>query len=64
MHGVQQVMMVVPVNPDIDEAEAVVQEYGHQIMQRREGVAMGYMQLQHHDGDDDSKHTIAEGFQP
>ena len=56
--------MIVPVDADVDKAQHVAQENGKQRLQRFEIVAVRDLQLQHHDGDDDREHTIAEGFEP
>src|SRR5215475_5052507 len=56
-------MVVVPVNADVDEAEHVTKKYrGHRV-DRLQRVAGRNLQLQHHDGDDDRQHAIAESFQ-
>jgi len=61
--GVQQVMVVVPVNADVDEAQHVAQEHWPQRQQVGQLFAVRHFDLQHHDGDDDGEHTIAEGFE-
>jgi hypothetical protein len=58
----QQVMVIVPVNAEINEAQYVGQEYGKHGAQCRELDPMGDLQLQHHDGHNDREHRIAEYF--
>ena len=57
---VQQVVVVVPVDADVDEAQHVAQEHRPQLRDRGQVVAVGHVQLQHHDRDDDGQHAIAE----
>src|SRR3569832_2040772 len=62
--GVQHVVMVAPVDPDIDEAERIEQQRPPRLRQRVERHAMRRLQVQHHDGDDDGDHAIAERLDP
>ena len=62
--GMEQVVMVVPVDADVDEAQHVAQEHREQRLQRGQIGAVRHLQFQHHDGDDDGEHAVAEGFQP
>jgi hypothetical protein len=57
-------MVVVPVDAQIDEAEHIAQKHRRQGAEGGEGRAMGHFQFQHHDGDQDGDHPVAEGFQP
>ena len=63
-HRVKQVMVVVPVNPDIDETQHVAQKDRQQRLQGREVFAVRHFHLQHHDGNDDGQNAIAESFEP
>ena len=59
----QHVMVIVPVDAEIDEAEHVAQE--HRDLWAPEAstlVAVRHLQLEHHDGDDDGNHTVAKRF--
>ena len=56
-------MMVVPVDADIEKAQHVVKKHRQQRLQRGQVVAVRHLQFQHHDGDDDGEHAIAEGFE-
>jgi len=59
-HRMQKVMVVVPINAHIDEAQDVGQKARRNGRERRQVAAVRHMKLQHHDGDDDSDNTIAE----
>ena len=56
-------VMIVSIDADIDEAQYVTQEHREQRRQRREIVTVRDLQFEHHDGNDDRKHTIAECFE-
>jgi hypothetical protein len=59
----QQVMVVVPVNADINETQDVAEEdrqYGKQVLRT---VAVRHFHFQHHDRDDDRDHAVAESLQ-
>src|SRR5918992_1764169 len=60
----KHVVVVIPIDTQVDEAQNVAQEYGDQGHQRLEALAVGHLQLQHHDGDDDGDHAITERFKP
>ena len=61
--GVEEVMMIVPVNADVDEAEEIAQEHGEQRAQVGEVGAVRDFQFEDHDGDDDGDDAVAEGFE-
>src|SRR5687767_281277 len=60
VRGVQQVMVIVPIDPKVNETEDITQEHGEQRLERGEGDAVRHFQLEHHDRDDDRQHAIAE----
>src|SRR5439155_3855799 len=60
----QHVMVVVPVDADIYEAQDVAEEHRQQRQRLVHAVAVWYLDLQHHDRDDDRDHGVAECLQP
>ena len=60
----QHMVMVVPVDADVDEAQYIAQEHRDQWRKSLDALAMRRLQLQHHDGDDDGDHAGAECFDP
>src|ERR687892_1416357 len=60
----KHVVVVVPIDTKVDEAQNVAQEYRDQWHQSLDAFAVGHLHLQHHDGDDDGDHAITERFKP
>ena len=60
--GLEQVMVVVPVDAQVDKAQYMADENGPQWRDCGEIRSLGDLQLEDEDGDDDGDHTIAEGF--
>ena len=60
----EQVMVIVPIDADVNETQDVAQQYRQDRFQRRKFNRMRYLQFQHHNCDDDGKNTVTEGFQP
>ena len=58
----EHVVVVVPVDADVDEAQDVGEEHRHQRQQRCEFRSMGHLHLQDDDRDDDGDHAITEGL--
>ena len=59
---VTYMLMLVPVDADVDEAEHVAHDDGPEWDQ---GLEIGFVrdfEFQHHDGDDDGDDAVAEGF--
>jgi hypothetical protein len=67
--GLEQVVVVVPVDAEIHETQHVAQEHRQQAGEvgkartRRLVMAVRNLHLEHHDGDDDGEHAIAERFE-
>jgi hypothetical protein len=62
--GVQQMVVIVPINADVDEAEHIAEARGQQLRQCLPGRFLGNLEFKHHDRDQDGQHPIAEGLQP
>src|SRR5215831_1441421 len=60
----KHVMVVIPIDTQVDEAQHVAQEYGDHWHQSLDALAVGHLHLQHHDGDEDGDHAITERFKP
>src|SRR6185295_3667594 len=61
--GVQHVMMVVPVDPYVDKAQHITKKHRNERYEVLRRMAMGNLQFQDHDSDDDGDHCVAERFQ-
>src|SRR5258706_7062251 len=57
-------MVVVPVNPEIDKAQHVSQKFWQQWTQCGQGALGRRPQFQYHDRNDDGDDAIAECFKP
>ena len=64
MRCVQHVVVVVPVDADVDEAEHVHRKCGGDGPQGREVVPVGDFDLEDHDRDDDGEHSVTERLEP
>src|SRR5690242_2665935 len=60
--GLQQVVVVVPVNTHIQETHDIAEKHRHLTTERREARTVRSPQVEHHNGDDDREYSIAEGF--
>jgi hypothetical protein len=58
------VVVVVPIDAEVNETQNVAQEYGDQWHQSLDTLAVGHLHFQYHDGDDDGDHAITERFKP
>ena len=61
-HRMKQMMMVIPVNGNIDKTDDITDKLRGKIPQRLPVGTMGNFQFQHHDGNDNGNHSIAESF--
>jgi len=61
--NVQHVMMVIPEDSDVDKAQGKREKGGYTRGQRGKIRTRGYLQVEHHDRDDDGKHSIRERFE-
>src|SRR5271154_6307938 len=62
LRRVQQVMMVVPIDPHVNEAQHIAEENRKQWLQGRKTRSLRRRHFQHHDGDDDGKYPITKSF--
>lgn len=60
---VEQMVVIVPIDPDINKAENVTQKDWAKRGQRLEGGVMRHFEFQHHNGDDNGENAIAKGFE-
>lgn len=61
--GVEEVVMIVPVDGDHDEAEDIAQEDRKNGAESGESGTVRRFHFEDHDGDDDGEDAVAEGFE-
>src|SRR4051794_17404955 len=61
---VQEMMMVIPVDPDVNEAHHITQEEWKQGLEHCETGATRHLDLENHDCNDDGENAVAERFHP
>src|SRR5215813_11497967 len=64
LDDMKQMMVVVPVDPEIHEAEHVRPERRPDRAQSRQVAAFWHAELQDHDRNEDGDDAVAEGFEP
>jgi len=57
-------VMIAPVDRDVDETQHVTQEDRYRLLERAEVGSVRRLHLEHHDRDDDGDHAITEGNDP
>src|SRR5215510_14632349 len=62
--GIEHMVMIVPVDTDVYEAEDIAQKHGGDRRERSETVAVRNFHLKYHDGDDDRDDAVAERLEP
>lgn len=60
MNRMNHVVVVVPVNSDVNEAENVAEKYWQERFDGFELRAMWNFEFEHHDGDDDGEYTVGK----
>src|SRR4051794_24750572 len=60
LHYMEHMVVVVPVDCDIDETEDVAEKHWNKRHESRQVRIVWHLHFQHHDGDDDGDHSIAE----
>ena len=56
-------MMIVPVDPDIEEAQNIAQEHRPQLDKGLQVITVRNFHFQHHNGDDDRDDPVTERFE-
>jgi hypothetical protein len=56
-------MMIVPIDPDVEKTEYIADKDGEEWLQGGEIGPMWYLHFQHHDSDDNGQYAIAESFE-
>ena len=62
LHSVEHVMMIVPINPNINKTEDIAEKYRKKRLKSAKVIARRRFHLENHDGDDNGDHSISEGF--
>ncbi len=62
-HGVDHVVMIAPVDTDVNETEHVAHEHRQKRLQRFYSIAMWDLHFEHHDRNDDRNDAVAKRFE-
>src|ERR1700675_1762641 len=62
LRRLQEVMMVVPVDADVDEAQDIAEENRKEGLQGRKTGSLGRLHFQHHNGDDDREYPVTKSL--
>lgn len=60
--SMKQMMMIAPVNTEINKTEYIAHKNRPQFQQCLNGIIMRHFYFEYHNGDDDSQYAIAESF--
>ena len=63
LHLVDEVVVVDPVDADLDEGEQVEEDGGEDGAQASHAILRRHLELEHHDGDDDGDDAVGEGLE-
>lgn len=61
---VKEVMVVIPVDRDVDEAQHIAEKHRRQRQERIRARILRHLQLQHHDRNNDGNDAVGERKQP
>jgi hypothetical protein len=64
MGRVKHVVMVVPVDAEVHEAQQVGEKRRHDRPQGMNSAPVGHVEFKHHDRDEDRDHAVAECLEP
>src|SRR4030081_3406657 len=62
LRRLQEVMMVVPVDADVNEAQDVAEENRKKWLQGRKTGSLWRLHFQHHDGDDNGEYPVTKSL--
>src|ERR1700730_2617578 len=62
LRRLQEVMMVVPVDADVNEAQDIAEENRKEWLQGRKTGSLRRLHFQHHDGDDDGEYPVTKSL--
>src|ERR1700732_1691194 len=62
LRRLQEVMMVVPVDADVNEAQHIAEENRKEWLQGRKTGSLWRLHFQHHDGDDDGEYPVTKSL--
>src|SRR5260221_7381311 len=62
LRRLQEVMMVVPVDADVNEAQDIAEENRKEWLQSRKTGSLWRLHFQHHDGDDDGEYPVTKSL--
>jgi len=60
LYGMEEMVVVIPVDSNVDKAQDIAQEYGVKLQQCLRGRLMGSLQFKYNDGYDHGNHAITK----